>query len=63
MTWISIQIDSELVDAAKAKFAASTAEEAVDIALRHAVGKAATKEFLLGLEGIGWEGDLEHLRG
>ncbi|EAY59853.1 conserved hypothetical protein, partial [Mycobacterium tuberculosis C] len=35
---------------------------AVDLALRRLVGSPLSREFLLGLEGVGWEGDLDDLR-
>jgi Arc/MetJ family transcription regulator len=40
----------------------STKKEAVDLALRRLVGEPLTREFLLGLEGVGWDGDLKRLR-
>jgi Arc/MetJ family transcription regulator len=40
----------------------STKKEAVDLALRRLVGEPLTTEFLLRLEGVGWEGDLDTLR-
>lgn len=43
-------------------FQVRTKREAVDIALRRAVGAPLTKEFLLDLEGMGWEGDLNEMR-
>ncbi|HEX7322132.1 MAG TPA: hypothetical protein VF299_04235 [Mycobacterium sp.] len=35
---------------------------AVDLALRRLAGARLDREFLLGLEGIGWAGELEDLR-
>ncbi|WP_117198630.1 type II toxin-antitoxin system VapB family antitoxin [Nocardiopsis sp. TNDT3] len=62
MSRTNIDIDDELVTTAMERFQVSTKREAVDIALRRAVGTPLTKEFLLSLEGIGWEGDLEEMR-
>ena len=36
--------------------------EAVDLALRRLVGVPLTREFRLGLGGVGWDGDLDTLR-
>ena len=44
------------------KFGVSTKKEAVDLALRRLVGVPLTREFLLGREGVGWDGDLDTLR-
>jgi Arc/MetJ family transcription regulator len=34
----------------------------VDLALRRLVGVPLTTEFLLNLEGVGWNGDLHEMR-
>jgi Arc/MetJ family transcription regulator len=39
-----------------------TKREAVDLALRRLVGPPLTPDFLAGLRGIGWEGDLDQMR-
>jgi Arc/MetJ family transcription regulator len=44
------------------RFGLSTKKAAVDLALRRLVGLPLTREFLLGLEGVGWQGDLDGLR-
>lgn len=44
------------------RFGAGTKREAVDLALRRLVGTPLTPEFVRGLEGIGWEGDLDEMR-
>ena len=44
------------------RFGLTTKRAAVDLALRRLVGLPLTREFLLGLEGIGWQGDLNDLR-
>lgn len=62
MSRTNIDIDDELIAAAMRKFHVRTKREAVDLALRRSVGPALTKEFLLSLEGIGWEGDLDEMR-
>ena len=40
----------------------NSTREAVDLALRRLVGTPLTKEFLLSLEGVGWNGDLDEIR-
>lgn len=58
----NIEIDDELIAAAMRRFDVNTKREAVDMALRQAVGPSLSKEFLLSLHGIGWEGDLDEMR-
>ena len=62
MTRTHIDIDDSLVAEVMRQFGVSTKKEAVDLALRRLVGAPLTKEFLLGLEGVGWDGDLDALR-
>jgi Arc/MetJ family transcription regulator len=58
----NIDLDDELISEVMRRFGVSTKKEAVDLALRRLVGVPLTTEFLLGLEGVGWDGDLESLR-
>jgi len=58
----NIDIDDELVAEVMRRFGLATKSAAVDLALRRLVGLPLTREFLLGLEGVGWEGDLDDLR-
>ena len=62
MARTNIDLDDELISEVMRRFGVSTKKEAVDLALRRLVGVRLTSEFLLGLEGVGWEGDLESLR-
>jgi Arc/MetJ family transcription regulator len=62
MTRTNIDIDDALVAEVMRRYGVSTKREAVDLALRHLVGVPLTKEFLLGLRGVGWTGDLDELR-
>jgi Arc/MetJ family transcription regulator len=62
MTRTNIDVDDHLVAEVMRRFGVSTKKEAVDLALRRLVGAPLTSEFLLGLEGIGWGGDLDELR-
>jgi Arc/MetJ family transcription regulator len=58
----NIDIDDELVAEAMRRFGLKTKREAVDLALRRLVGPRLSPEFVMSLEGIGWEGDLEEMR-
>jgi Arc/MetJ family transcription regulator len=62
MTRTNIDLEDEVVALVMAKYGLKTKKAAVDFALRRAAGPPLTEEFLLGLEGIGWEGDLDELR-
>ena len=62
MTRTNIEIDDLLVAEVMRRFGVSTKKEAVDLALRRLVGAPLTRDFLLGLEGVGWDGDLDQLR-
>jgi Arc/MetJ family transcription regulator len=63
MTRTNIDLNDELVSEVMRRFDVTTKKDAVDLALRRLVGVPLTRDFLLGLEGIGWEGDLADLRG
>jgi Arc/MetJ family transcription regulator len=56
------QTSSALIAEVMRRFGVSTKKEAVDLALRRLVGEPLTREFLLGLEGVGWDGDLKRQR-
>ena len=58
----NIDIDDELVREVMRRYNLSTKKDAVDLALRRLVGVPLTKEFLRGLRGIGWSGDLSDIR-
>lgn len=62
MVRTNIDIDESLIAEVMRRFHLKTKREAVDFALRRAAGSTATTEGLLGLEGIGWEGDLDVMR-
>jgi Arc/MetJ family transcription regulator len=62
MARTNIDIDDSLVSEVMRRFGVSTKKDAVDLALRRLVGAPLTRDFLLGLEGIGWDGDLDELR-
>jgi Arc/MetJ family transcription regulator len=62
MSRTNIDIDDELAAEVMRRFGLTTKKAAVDLALRRLVGLPLTREFLLGLEGVGWEADLDELR-
>jgi Arc/MetJ family transcription regulator len=58
----NIDLDDELVAEVMRRYGVTTKKEAVDLALRRLVGVPLSRDFLLGLEGVGWEGSLEDIR-
>lgn len=62
MARTNIDLDDDLVQEVMRRFGVRTKREAVDLALRRLVGPSLTPEFLAGLEGIGWTGDLDAMR-
>jgi Arc/MetJ family transcription regulator len=62
MSRTNIEIDDQLIAEAMRRYGLKTKRETVDFALRRLVGTPITKDFLLSLEGIGWEGDLDAMR-
>ena len=62
MARTNIEIDDELAAEVMRRFGLKTKRAAVDLALRRLVGVPLTRQFLLDLEGIGSEGDLDKLR-
>jgi Arc/MetJ family transcription regulator len=58
----NIVINERLIRKAMRLYGLRTKREAVDLALRRLVGGHTQKD-MLDLEGIGWEGNLEEMRG
>jgi len=63
MSRTNIDIDDELIDRVMRRYRVTTKREAVDLALRRAAGNPMTREEFLELHGIGWEGNLDEIRG
>jgi Arc/MetJ family transcription regulator len=63
MSRTNIDLDDELAAEVMRRFGLTTKKAAVELALRRLVGVQLSRDFLLGLEGIGWDGDLGGLRG
>lgn len=57
----NVVLDKELVERAMRQYGFRTKRETIDFALRRLVGYDPAD--ILELEGIGWEGDLEEMRG
>ncbi len=62
MARTNIDVDDELVAEVMRRYGVTTKKEAVNFALRQLVGVPLTRDFLMSLEGIGWEGDLDDIR-
>ena len=62
MSRTNIDLDDVLVAEVMRRFGVTTKKDAVDLALRRLVGMPLTRDFLLSLEGIGWEGALDGIR-
>jgi Arc/MetJ family transcription regulator len=62
VTRTNIEIDDELVERAMQIYRLPSKREAVDFALRKLVGDPMTREEMLAMEGMGWEGDLDEMR-
>ena len=58
----NIDLDEELVAEVMRRYGVSTKKQAVDLALRRLVGIPLNPEFLLSLEGIGWDDGLDGIR-
>jgi Arc/MetJ family transcription regulator len=63
MTRTNIEIDDELIARVIGRYGFRSKREAVDRALRSLDVEPLSREEILALEGSGWEGDLEELRG
>lgn len=62
VTRTNIEIDDELVQRAMQVYRLRSKREAVDFALRELVGEPMTREEMLAMEGMGWDGDLDEMR-
>jgi Arc/MetJ family transcription regulator len=62
MSRTNIEIDDELVAEAMRRYGVHSKRAAVDLALRRLIGEAMSRDEALGMEGVGWEGDLDTMR-
>jgi Arc/MetJ family transcription regulator len=63
MSRTNIDIDDELVERAMRRYRLPSKRAAVDLALRRLVGEPMNRDEALAMEGTGWEGDLDAVRG
>jgi Arc/MetJ family transcription regulator len=59
---MEVAIDPVLLERVMDRYHVSTPRLAVDYALRKASANPMTKEQILAMQGVGWEGDLEDMR-
>lgn len=59
---IELEVKQELLDAVQARFHLPSRRAAVEFALRRMAVTPMSKDEALGMQGVGWEGDLEELR-
>ncbi|MBA3421449.1 MAG: type II toxin-antitoxin system VapB family antitoxin [Thermoleophilaceae bacterium] len=62
MTRTNIEIDDELIDRAMRSYGLRTKRETVDLALRRLVTEPMSWDEALGMEGTGWDGNLDEMR-
>jgi Arc/MetJ family transcription regulator len=62
MSRTNIDLDDELVAEVMRRYGVTTKKQAVDLALRRLIGVSLKRDFLLSLEGIGWDGHLDDIR-
>ena len=62
MSRTNIDLPDDLVEQAMRMYHLTTKREAIALALRRLVGEPMTRDEMLALEGIGWDGDLEEIR-
>ena len=59
----NIELDDRLVNEAMRRFGVPTKRQVVHLALQRLLGSGPmTVEEQLGMEGVGWDGDLDDLR-
>jgi Arc/MetJ family transcription regulator len=59
----NIELDDTLIEMAMRRYGLKTKREVVQLALENLVGGVMTREQALAMEGSGWEGDLNEIRG
>ncbi len=63
MSRTNIDLDDELVERVMRLYQLDTKRAAVQLALEQLLGEPMTKAELLAMEGSGWDGDLDEMRG
>jgi Arc/MetJ family transcription regulator len=59
----NVEIDDELIARVMDRYGLTTKRAAVELALRRLDLEPMTREEALAMQGTGWEGDLDELRG
>jgi Arc/MetJ family transcription regulator len=63
VTRTNIDIDDDLVARVMRRFSLPSKRAAVDLALRRLLGEPMSRDEILAMQGVGWSGDLEGIRG
>jgi len=63
MSRTNIELDDTLIEMAMRRYGLKTKREVVQLALERLVGGVMTREQALAMEGSGWDGDLDEIRG
>lgn len=63
MSRTNVELDDALVERVMSRYGVSTKRAAIDLALRRLDLEPMSREEALAMEGTGWEGDLDELRG
>ena len=63
MSRTNIELDDTLIEMAMRRYGLKTKRDVVQLALERLVGGVMTKEQALAMEGSGWDGDLDEIRG
>lgn len=63
MSRTNIDIDDDILDRVRSTYGLRTKREAVDFALRRLLVQPMERSEALAMQGTGWEGDLDELRG
>ena len=56
------ELEEELLEAVRERYHLTSRRAAVEFALRRAAVRPMSKEEALGMEGVGWDGDLGAMR-
>ena len=59
---IEVKVKEELLEAVRERYHLTSRRAAVELALRKAAVRPLSKEEALGMEGVGWDGDLDAMR-
>ncbi len=59
---LEVDVKEELLDAVRERYHLTSQRATVEFALRRAAVRPMSKEEALGMEGVGWDGDLEAMR-